>query len=63
MSMSGWGRRASSALIPLHRSTIVTILFAVGLLAGCWFIAHGAALRFFVLFIGTMSSLYSCWDM
>jgi hypothetical protein len=37
--------------------TIVTILFAVGLLVACWFIAHGAALRFYVLFMGTMSSL------
>ncbi|ORY75962.1 peptidase M50B-like-domain-containing protein [Leucosporidium creatinivorum] len=42
--------------------TIVTILFAVGLLIACWFIAHGAALRFYVLFMGTMSSLYSVWD-
>lgn len=42
--------------------TIVTILLAVGLLVACWFIAHAEALRFVVLFIGVMSSLYSVWD-
>ena len=42
--------------------TIGTILAAVGLLVGCWFIAHAEALRFVVLFIGVMSSLYSVWD-
>lgn len=42
--------------------TIVTILMAVGLLVACWFIAHGEALRWVVLFIGVMSALYSVWD-
>lgn len=42
--------------------TILTILLAVGLLVGCWFIANALALRFVVLFIGVMSSLYSVWD-
>ncbi|KAH8909051.1 hypothetical protein BR93DRAFT_524101 [Coniochaeta sp. PMI_546] len=42
--------------------TIVTVLLAVGLIIACWFIAHAAALRFVVLFIGVMSSLYSVWD-
>ncbi|KAF2749975.1 hypothetical protein M011DRAFT_439436 [Sporormia fimetaria CBS 119925] len=42
--------------------TIVTVVLAVGLLVGCWFIERGAALRFVVLFIGVMSSLYSVWD-
>jgi len=42
--------------------TIVTILLAVGLLVACWFIDHAEALRFVVLFIGVMSSLYSVWD-
>lgn len=42
--------------------TILTILLAVGLLVGCWFIAHAEALRFVVLFVGVMSSLYSVWD-
>lgn len=32
------------------------------LLISFWFIAHGTALRFFVLFMGVMSSLYSVWD-
>ncbi|KAK7431349.1 hypothetical protein QQZ08_002120 [Neonectria magnoliae] len=42
--------------------TIVTVLLAVGLLIACWFISHAQALRFVVLFIGVMSSLYSVWD-
>ncbi|EUC35460.1 hypothetical protein COCCADRAFT_90871 [Bipolaris zeicola 26-R-13] len=42
--------------------TILTILGSVGLLVGFWFIEHGEALRFLVLFIGVMSSLYSVWD-
>lgn len=42
--------------------TIFTILTAVGLLVAFWFIDHANALRFFVLFIGVMSSLYSVWD-
>ncbi|KAJ5189986.1 hypothetical protein N7491_007973 [Penicillium cf. griseofulvum] len=42
--------------------TIVTVLLAVGLLVACWFIAHGEALRWVVLFIGVMSALYSVWD-
>jgi len=42
--------------------TIVTILLAVGLLVACWFIANAQPLRFVVLFIGVMSSLYSAWD-
>ncbi|OAA33622.1 hypothetical protein AAL_01087 [Moelleriella libera RCEF 2490] len=42
--------------------TILTVLSAVGLLIACWFIVHAQALRFVVLFIGVMSSLYSVWD-
>lgn len=42
--------------------TIMTVLLAVGLLIACWFISHAQALRFVVLFIGVMSSLYSVWD-
>lgn len=42
--------------------TILTILLAVGLLVACWLIADGVALRWVVLFIGVMSSLYSVWD-
>lgn len=42
--------------------TIVTVLLAVGLLIASWFIVHAEALRFVVLFIGVMSSLYSVWD-
>ncbi|KAK6860740.1 hypothetical protein PG990_011955 [Apiospora arundinis] len=42
--------------------TIMTILLAVGLLVACWFIVHAEPLRFVVLFIGVMSSLYSVWD-
>ncbi|KAL5434190.1 hypothetical protein PMIN06_011452 [Paraphaeosphaeria minitans] len=49
-----WGKR--------DRLTILTILLAVGLLVACWFIKHAEPLRFVVLFIGVMSSLYSVWD-
>ncbi|KAK0314677.1 hypothetical protein LTR01_001501 [Friedmanniomyces endolithicus] len=42
--------------------TVGTILAAVGLLVGFWFIAHAEPLRYLVLFIGVMSSLYSVWD-
>jgi len=42
--------------------TILTILFAIGVIVGFWFIAHGAALRFYILFVGVMSSLYSVFD-
>jgi hypothetical protein len=42
--------------------TILTVLLAVGLLVACWFIAHAEPLRYVVLFIGVMSSLYSLWD-
>ena len=42
--------------------TIGTILLAVGLLVACWFIAEAQALKYVVLFIGVMSSLYSVWD-
>ncbi|GAA5823205.1 hypothetical protein JCM11251_007523 [Rhodosporidiobolus azoricus] len=42
--------------------TIVTILLATGFIVACWFIAHGAALRFYLLFLGVMNSLYSLYD-
>ncbi|ERT01702.1 uncharacterized protein SPSK_07813 [Sporothrix schenckii 1099-18] len=42
--------------------TIGTVLLAVGLLVAFWFIKHAEPLRFLVLFIGVMSSLYSVWD-
>ncbi|PIA14277.1 hypothetical protein COEREDRAFT_82802 [Coemansia reversa NRRL 1564] len=40
---------------------IIAVLF-VGLIVGLWFTPHGAGLRYVVLFIGTMSSLYCLWD-
>ncbi|KAH9827936.1 Peptidase M50B-like [Teratosphaeria destructans] len=42
--------------------TLLTILIAVGLLVGFWFIAHAEPLRWLVLFLGVMCSLYSVWD-
>lgn len=42
--------------------TIVTVLLAVGLLVGCWFIAHGEALRWVVvclIFSFTLLSTYT----
>ncbi|KAJ2747408.1 THO2 plays a role in transcriptional elongation [Coemansia sp. BCRC 34301] len=40
---------------------VVTVLF-VGLIVGLWFTPRGAGLRFVVLFMGVMSSLYCLWD-
>ncbi|KAJ2002722.1 hypothetical protein GGI04_001331 [Coemansia thaxteri] len=40
---------------------VITILF-VGLIVGLWFTPDGAGLRYVVLFMGVMSSLYSLWD-
>ncbi|BGP42224.1 hypothetical protein JCM10449v2_006229 [Rhodotorula kratochvilovae] len=42
--------------------TILTILLATGFIVACWFIAHGVALRFYMLFLGVMNSLYSLYD-
>ncbi|KAF3760929.1 hypothetical protein M406DRAFT_282802 [Cryphonectria parasitica EP155] len=38
------------------------ILFNTGLLVACWFIADSEALRFYVLFVGTLTATYSVWD-
>lgn len=40
----------------------MTILIATGLIVGFFFIAHGQALRWYMLFLGVMSSLYSVYD-
>ncbi|KAJ2458298.1 hypothetical protein GGF42_002161 [Coemansia sp. RSA 2424] len=40
---------------------VITVLF-VGLIVGLWFTPHGAGLRYVVLFMGVMSSLYCLWD-
>ncbi|KAJ2496645.1 hypothetical protein GGH96_005686 [Coemansia sp. RSA 1972] len=40
---------------------IITVLF-VGLIVGLWFTPKGAGLRYVVLFMGVMCSLYSLWD-
>jgi hypothetical protein len=40
---------------------IITIL-TIGLIAFLWWLENGKYLRFFVLFLGVMSSLYSLWD-
>ncbi|KAJ2613376.1 hypothetical protein EV177_002552 [Coemansia sp. RSA 1804] len=39
----------------------ITVLF-VGLIVGLWFTPHGIGLRYVVLFMGVMSSLYCLWD-
>ncbi|BGP18598.1 hypothetical protein JCM10213_004231 [Rhodosporidiobolus nylandii] len=49
-----WGRR--------DWLTILTILIATGLIVAFWFIAHGAALRFYIMFLGVMNSLYALYD-
>ncbi|CAG8432894.1 4723_t:CDS:2 [Diversispora eburnea] len=40
---------------------ILTVIF-VGIIVGLWFIKGGAGLKYFVLFVGVMSCLYSVWD-
>ncbi|KAJ2557358.1 hypothetical protein EV175_001390, partial [Coemansia sp. RSA 1933] len=40
---------------------VITVLF-VGLIIGLWFTPHGIGLRYVVLFMGVMSSLYCLWD-
>ncbi|KAJ2454397.1 THO2 plays a role in transcriptional elongation [Coemansia sp. RSA 2336] len=40
---------------------LITVLF-IGLIVGLWFTPQGAGLRYVVLFMGVMSSLYSLWD-
>ncbi|PWN92211.1 hypothetical protein FA10DRAFT_228119 [Acaromyces ingoldii] len=42
--------------------TWVLLLCMAGLIVAFWFIAHGVALQYLVLFIGVMSCLYSVWD-
>jgi len=37
-------------------------VFFVGVIVALWFINHGAELKYFVLFVGVMSCLYSLWD-
>ncbi|KAK9703988.1 hypothetical protein K7432_010455 [Basidiobolus ranarum] len=39
----------------------ITFLF-IGLIALLWWFQNGAGLRYFVLFMGVMSCLYSLWD-
>ncbi|KAJ1915648.1 hypothetical protein H4219_004218 [Mycoemilia scoparia] len=40
---------------------ILTVLF-VGLIIGLWFTPKGVGLKYFVLFMGVMSCMYSLWD-
>lgn len=40
----------------------VLLLVMAGLIVAFWFIAHGVALQYLVLFIGVMSCMYSIWD-
>lgn len=40
----------------------MTILIAIGLIVAFFFVAHGQALRWYMLFLGVMSSLYSVYD-
>ncbi|WVN85823.1 uncharacterized protein L203_100975 [Cryptococcus depauperatus CBS 7841] len=39
-----------------------TIALMAGLIVICWLVAKSVALRFFILFIGTMSCFYAIWD-
>lgn len=38
------------------------VVIAIGIMVALWFIDHGSPLRFYVLFNGVMSCLYSVWD-
>lgn len=40
----------------------ITTVLAAGLMVGLWWTDHAWGLRFFVLFIGVMSSFYVIWD-
>ncbi|KAK4057490.1 hypothetical protein OIO90_001559 [Microbotryomycetes sp. JL221] len=40
----------------------IVTLMTIGLMIGLWWIEHAWALRFFILFIGVMSSFYVLWD-
>ncbi|KAH9462697.1 hypothetical protein Pst134EB_006577 [Puccinia striiformis f. sp. tritici] len=42
--------------------TRTVVIIAIGIMVGLWFIDHGSPLRFYVLFNGVMSCLYSVWD-
>ncbi|KAK4052718.1 hypothetical protein OIV83_002005 [Microbotryomycetes sp. JL201] len=37
-------------------------LLSIGLMIGLWWVEHAWALRFYVLFVGVMSSFYVLWD-
>ncbi|GAA6042441.1 hypothetical protein JCM8097_008454 [Rhodosporidiobolus ruineniae] len=40
----------------------IMTLGAVGLMVGLWFVDHAWGLRFYILFMGVMSSFYVLWD-
>ncbi|KNZ50713.1 hypothetical protein VP01_4276g2 [Puccinia sorghi] len=40
----------------------ITTLLSIGLLIGFWFIDHAGVLRYFILFVGVMSSWYIIYD-
>ncbi|BGP19655.1 hypothetical protein JCM10213v2_007751 [Rhodosporidiobolus nylandii] len=40
----------------------IMTLLAVGLMVGLWFVGHAWGLRFYILFMGVMSSFYVLWD-
>ncbi|GAA5866083.1 hypothetical protein JCM8547_000592 [Rhodosporidiobolus lusitaniae] len=40
----------------------IMTLGAVGLMIGLWFVDHAWGLRFYILFMGVMSSFYVLWD-
>ncbi|BGP38218.1 hypothetical protein JCM10449v2_002147 [Rhodotorula kratochvilovae] len=42
--------------------SMLNCAWPLGLLIGIWFIDHARGLRFFILFLGVMSSFYIVWD-
>ncbi|KAI0058995.1 hypothetical protein BV25DRAFT_1179769 [Artomyces pyxidatus] len=59
--VAGLGLIAPMALVR-DKLTIVLILAYEGLLIGFWFIDHGQALRWYMLFLGMLHILYVVWD-
>ncbi|GAA5860766.1 hypothetical protein JCM8547_005528 [Rhodosporidiobolus lusitaniae] len=51
-------------VIAMQKNVLSAVVCAasLGLLIGIWFIEHAAGLRYYILFLGIMSSFYILWD-
>ncbi|KAI0322819.1 peptidase M50B-like-domain-containing protein, partial [Amylostereum chailletii] len=59
--VAGVGLIAPLTLVRDKITIVLTVLFE-GLLIGFWFIDHGDALRWYMLFLGVMHILFVVWD-